>query len=148
MGEMWVHLPSPSRPTTSIALVCHSLAACSGQQADQEPCSAACRHLASASVSIGQVKENRVIQGFPMALSPSIGNRFLQQCKGTITNGSLNPQCGLELFISQQSQEGKEQGDLKFYICLKNGTCLEHAVCIIWRYCESRGFSSRWEQTT
>lgn len=94
------------------------------------------------------MKDNRVIQGFPIALSPSAGNGFLQQCKGAITNGLLNPQCGSELFVSQHGQGGEKKGDLQFYISLKNGTCLENAGCSIGRYCESRGFSSRWEQTT
>ena len=55
---MLVHLPSPSRPTTSlIALVCHRLAACSGQQADQELCTVPCKHLAHIFLSFSKESE-------------------------------------------------------------------------------------------
>lgn len=137
---MLVHLPSPTTPTTSfIALAYHRLSACFGQQADQEPCTAACRHLARIFLSFSRESERE--QG-----DSRISHDFITKCRkqgfavmrGYDNQWSFESPVWIRAFHITAKSERREEGR-----SLENGTCLEHVVCSIRRYCESKGFSSR-----
>lgn len=109
---MLVHLPSPSRPTTSLkALVCHSLATCSGQQADQELCTAACRHLAHIFLSFRRERERQ--QG-----DSGISHCFITKCRkqvfaamqGCDNQWSFEPPVWLRAFCITARSGRREEG--------------------------------------